>query len=161
LRRCIHQQAAHLCRRIQQGCAAVRDGVTAGGQAFVGGEAGVGGEKVDQRRRHVQLLRRDLQQGGAHAGTEFHLAGEHRHLAVRRDLDPRVEQRVRLQAAGEQIVLLADLHCGAFVGDHFLRQRIRARHQSEADDQRARQNEAAASLVDLIVLCAHCDAPVA
>jgi hypothetical protein len=118
---------------------------------LVGRRAGVGRQERDQRRLHVELLGGDLQQRGANAGAQLDLAGEDGHLAVGCDLDPRVEQRIRLQTAGQRLRGFGDVNGRAFVGDHELRRRTRGRRERKRDEQRAGDDEMPAAFVDVVV----------
>ncbi len=70
------KQGANLGRRMADSRAALADGLTAGGEAFVRRRARVGGLKADPIGRHAQLFHRDLPERGAHALAELCLAGE-------------------------------------------------------------------------------------
>ncbi len=63
----IDEQAAHLGGGVQQGTAAVDDGVATRREPLVRRGARIGGQKRDQRGRHVQLFGCDLQQCRAYA----------------------------------------------------------------------------------------------
>ena len=91
----IPQQTPDLGRRVQDRGAAVLHGVAAGGEALVRCADGIGGNQFDLGRRDIQLFSRHLQQGGGKPLPQFGLAGEHRHPAVRRDANPRVQRRRR------------------------------------------------------------------
>ncbi|OIQ63504.1 hypothetical protein GALL_549560 [mine drainage metagenome] len=100
LRRRRDQNAAHLCRRVQNCGSAVLHRMAAGGEALVRSPPRIGGYQIDVRHRNVQLFRRHLQQRGLQPLPQFHLTGEHGHPPVRRDPDPGVQRRRPLQAAG-------------------------------------------------------------
>ena len=59
---------------------------------------GAAGQHGDAVERHVELLGRDLADGGDNALPHLHLAGGDPHRAVGLEMDPAVEARVLDQA---------------------------------------------------------------
>ena len=101
-RRCPDQQRPHLVGGMQDRGAAVLHRVAAGGEALVRRAAGIGGDQLDGARGQVEPLGRDLQQRRLQPLAQLGLAGEHRHMAVRRHPDPGIQLRRLLQAAGQR-----------------------------------------------------------
>jgi len=67
--------------------------------AFVRRACGIGSDERDARRLDDELLGRDLDQRRLDPLAELRLAGEHRDRAVRIDANPRIEQRIVLEAS--------------------------------------------------------------
>ena len=82
--------------------AAVLHRVTAGGVTLVWGQRGVRRDQMHGVRRHVQLFRRDLDQRGLDALSQFRLAGKDGDRAVGVDPDPGIEHGGFIEAARER-----------------------------------------------------------
>ena len=108
----VDQDRAHFGAREPQRGAAVLDRQAAGGLAFVRRAAGVAGDDPDPRERQIELLGRDLRQGGEDALPQLHLAGEDGGGAVGIDREPGAEQPVGLQAARQPRRFLRPVRSG-------------------------------------------------
>ena len=97
----IDEERAYLGAGHAQRGAAVLDRLAAGRLAFVRRLAGIAGDHLDACERQVQLLGRDLGEGGENPLPQLDLAGEDGRRAVGVDADPAVELAIALQAAGQ------------------------------------------------------------
>jgi len=94
----------HLGADEANGGARDRDRIAARGKAFPRTRRSLPGDDAQPRRGDVQLLGRDLRQGGEDALADFDLAGRKPHAARFLEADPGPEQRIVEQALRQVLV---------------------------------------------------------